>query len=52
MRQPGLPKVIVVTGTDTDVGKTVVTAAIISVLHRAGRRVAAYKPTQTGVEAR
>ncbi|WP_371327706.1 dethiobiotin synthase [Humibacillus sp. DSM 29435] len=40
---------IVVSGTDTDVGKTVVTAAIVAVLLQAGRRVAAYKPTQTGV---
>ena len=45
-----LPRVIIVTGTDTDVGKTVVTAAIVAVLVQAGRRVAAYKPTQTGVE--
>lgn len=45
-----LPRVIVVTGTDTDVGKTVVTAAITAVLFQAGWRVAAYKPTQTGVE--
>lgn len=44
-----LPQVIVVTGTDTDVGKTVATAAIAAVLRRAGRSVAAYKPTQTGV---
>jgi dethiobiotin synthetase len=47
---PGpLPRVIVVTGTDTDVGKTVVTAAVCATLHRAGLRVTAYKPTQTGV---
>ncbi|MEO7000072.1 MAG: dethiobiotin synthase [Terracoccus sp.] len=45
-----LPRVIIVTGTDTDVGKTVVTAAIAAVLHRAGLGVVAYKPTQTGVE--
>lgn len=44
-----LPAVIVVTGTDTDVGKTVVTAAIAAVLVSGGRSVAAYKPTQTGV---
>ncbi|MDN5767637.1 MAG: dethiobiotin synthase [Humibacillus sp.] len=50
MTPHGLPRVIIVTGTDTDVGKTVVTAAITAVLHRAGRRVTAYKPTQTGVE--
>lgn len=45
-----LPRVIVVTGTDTDVGKTVVTAALCALLSAHGRHVAAYKPTQTGVE--
>jgi dethiobiotin synthetase len=45
----GLPRVIVVTGTDTDVGKTVVTAAVCATLRAAGLRVTAYKPTQTGV---
>lgn len=49
MKGVRLPRVIVVTGTDTDVGKTVVTAAVVAVLLQAGRRVAAYKPTQTGV---
>lgn len=44
-----LPTVVVVTGTDTDVGKTVVTAAIAAVLAGSGRRVAVYKPAQTGV---
>ncbi|TWE12146.1 dethiobiotin synthase [Rudaeicoccus suwonensis] len=44
-----IPAVIVVTGTDTDVGKTVATAAIAACLQHAGRSVAAYKPTQTGV---
>lgn len=44
-----LPQVIVVTGTDTEVGKTVVTAAVAALLLRAGRSVTAYKPTQTGV---
>ena len=44
-----LPPVVVVTGTDTDVGKTVATAAVAAVLAGAGRRVAVYKPTQTGV---
>jgi dethiobiotin synthase len=48
-RRGHLPAVIVVTGTDTEVGKTVVTAAIAGVLVRAGRSVAAYKPTQTGL---
>ena len=44
-----LPRVIVVTGTDTVVGKTVVTAAVCATLRAAGLRVTAYKPTQTGV---
>lgn len=38
-----------VTGTDTGVGKTVVTAAIATLAIAAGRRVAIYKPAQTGV---
>jgi dethiobiotin synthetase len=37
-----------VTGTDTGVGKTVVTAAIASLAVAAGRRTAVYKPAQTG----
>ncbi|NUR16555.1 MAG: AAA family ATPase, partial [Dermatophilaceae bacterium] len=49
MGESGLPAVVVVTGTDTDVGKTVVTAAVVALLADAGLRVAAYKPTQTGV---
>ncbi|WP_374969987.1 dethiobiotin synthase [Terrabacter sp. BE26] len=44
-----LPRVLVVTGTDTDVGKTVVTAAVVATVLAAGLRVTAYKPTQTGV---
>ncbi len=39
---------IVVTGTDTGVGKTVVTAAITSAAQAAGLRVAVIKPGQTG----
>jgi dethiobiotin synthetase len=38
----------VVTGTDTDVGKTVVTAAIAAAAQAAGLRVAVVKPGQTG----
>lgn len=49
MAEPRLPGVVVVTGTDTDVGKTVVTAALVATLVAAGLAVAAYKPTQTGV---
>lgn len=45
----GLPRVVLVTGTDTDVGKTVATSAIAALLVGAGRSPAAYKPTQTGV---
>lgn len=46
-----LPAVVLVTGTDTDVGKTVATAALAAALQAAGASVAAYKPTQTGVLA-
>ena len=42
------PKGIFVTGTDTGVGKTVVTAAIAWNLTQAGKRVALMKPIQTG----
>lgn len=45
-----LPQIIVVTGTDTDVGKTVVTAAVAALLVGDGRTVTTYKPTQTGVD--
>lgn len=41
-------RVIVVTGTDTDVGKTIATAAIAAVLAGTST-VAVYKPVQTGV---
>ncbi|KAA0021025.1 dethiobiotin synthase [Antrihabitans cavernicola] len=41
--------VLVVTGTSTDVGKTVVTAALAAIADRADRRVAVCKPGQTGV---
>jgi dethiobiotin synthetase len=37
-----------ITGTDTDVGKTLVAGAIAQYLHRAGLRVAVSKPTATG----
>jgi dethiobiotin synthetase len=39
---------VVVTGTDTGVGKTVVTAALACAYHRAGQSVAVVKPVQTG----
>ncbi|MDH6679379.1 dethiobiotin synthetase [Rhodococcus sp. LBL1] len=41
--------VLVVSGTSTDVGKTVVTAALAAALRAAGRSVAVCKPAQTGV---
>nr|MCW2728578.1 hypothetical protein [Aeromicrobium sp.] len=40
---------VVVTGTDTSVGKTVVTAALAVALQATGHRVAVVKPVQTGV---
>lgn len=43
--------VIVVTGTDTDVGKTIATAAISACMAASGNSVFVYKPTQTGVIA-
>ena len=41
--------VLVVTGTGTDVGKTVVTAAVAALARDRGARVAVVKPGQTGV---
>lgn len=41
--------ILVVTGTGTDVGKTVVTAAVAALALAAGRSVAVLKPAQTGV---
>ncbi|MBB2890732.1 dethiobiotin synthase [Flexivirga oryzae] len=41
--------VIVVSGTDTDVGKTIATAAIAASAGERGSSVVVYKPTQTGV---
>lgn len=43
-------RVLVVTGTGTDIGKTVVTAALAACAVRAGQRVAVVKPIQTGVQ--
>lgn len=40
---------LVITGTGTDVGKTVVTAAIAALARAAGKRVAVLKPAQTGL---
>ncbi|HEY3262479.1 MAG TPA: ATP-dependent dethiobiotin synthetase BioD [Pseudonocardiaceae bacterium] len=43
--------ILLVTGTGTGVGKTVVVAAIAALAAAAGRRVAVLKPAQTGVAA-
>jgi dethiobiotin synthetase len=40
---------LLVTGTDTGVGKTVVTAALVAAAKAAGLRVAVLKPAQTGI---
>lgn len=42
---------VLVTGTDTGVGKTIATAVLALRHQRAGRRVAVVKPVQTGVSA-
>ncbi|HEY4461682.1 MAG TPA: dethiobiotin synthase [Streptosporangiaceae bacterium] len=41
-------KILIITGTDTGVGKTVTTAAVAARARDAGRRVAVVKPAQTG----
>ncbi|MBT2597096.1 dethiobiotin synthase [Arthrobacter sp. ISL-72] len=46
-----LPPIILVTGTDTGVGKTITTAALAAVLRGIGRSVAVYKPCQSGAAA-
>jgi dethiobiotin synthetase len=40
---------LVITGTGTDVGKTIVTAAVAALATSTGKRVAVLKPAQTGV---
>ena len=52
MTRSGLRGTVVVTGTDTGVGKTVVTAAIAATASAAGLRVAVVKPGQTGIRPR
>ncbi|HMK61927.1 MAG TPA: dethiobiotin synthase [Dissulfurispiraceae bacterium] len=47
-----MTKGIFVTGTDTGVGKTVVSALIIAALKRQGIKVGAMKPVETGCERR
>ncbi|MDQ1622226.1 MAG: dethiobiotin synthetase [Actinomycetota bacterium] len=46
-----LPDIILVTGTDTGVGKTITTAVLTAILHGMGRSVAVYKPCQSGAAA-
>ena len=41
-------KVIFITGTDTNVGKTVITGCLASLILRKGKKVAVYKPVQCG----
>jgi dethiobiotin synthetase len=45
-----LPAVVCITGTDTEVGKTITTAALAAALMKQGRTLAVYKPTQAGTE--
>ncbi len=45
----GMDRILVVTGTGTEVGKTITTAALAAVVIAAGRTVAVVKPAQTGV---
>lgn len=44
----GLASIVLVTGTDTDVGKTITTAVLAATLSARDRTVAVYKPTQAG----
>lgn len=44
-----MTRALIVTGTDTEVGKTVVTAAVAALARARGERVAVVKPVQTGV---
>ena len=48
MTASGLSPVLVVSGTGTEVGKTVVTAAVAALAVARGERVAVVKPAQTG----
>jgi dethiobiotin synthetase len=45
---PPITGVAIITGTDTGVGKTIATAAIVAAAMRAGMEVAVIKPAQTG----
>jgi dethiobiotin synthetase len=44
-------RIVVVAGTDTGVGKTIVTAGVAALAQTSGQRVAVVKPAQTGVAA-
>ena len=44
-----MSEILIVSGTGTDVGKTIVTAAIAANVIRAGKSVSVVKPGQTGV---
>ncbi len=44
------PAALLVTGTDTEVGKTVVGSALLAAWRHLGRTVDAYKPVESGVE--
>ena len=50
--RPMNARVLFVTGTDTGVGKTTITTALIAAWVTAGRRVAALKPVETGCRRR
>jgi dethiobiotin synthetase len=47
--EPGPRNILIITGTSTGVGKTVVTAAVAALAAAAGRRTAVVKVAQTGV---
>lgn len=47
----GIRGVLVVSGTGTEIGKTVTTAALAACVVRSGRSVAVLKPAQTGIGA-
>ncbi|WP_225447885.1 dethiobiotin synthase [Streptacidiphilus sp. P02-A3a] len=51
MSTPPTGRILLVTGTGTEIGKTVVTAAVTALALAEGLRVAVVKPAQTGVTA-
>lgn len=48
-RELALPSVVLVTGTGTEIGKTIATAALTALVLARGSRVAVLKPAQTGL---